>query len=633
MSAFSTLPQSKDQQDFYEERRLTGRIRVVQSMFVAVLIVYVMAFWYLQIVKADYYLKLSDNNRLRRETLQPMRGVITDRERRVLASNRIAFNIQLDREAVPDMAAFLPEMSAILTTDEETLRNRLSRYRRRPAFIPVVLKEDVDLAEAAYIESRRLELPMLSVDLEARRFYQHGSLAAHVLGHVGEATDAQIGSREKGEIEMGEIIGQMGLERSFDDALRGRSGWKQVVVNNLGRTIQDVDVGRRPTPGHAIRLTIDMDLQRVLEEAFGDEAGSAVFLDPHSGEVLAMASRPSFDPNVFAGRFSQDTWNALMTDRRHPLQDRASLSKFAPGSIFKIVMTVAALEDGFAGPGRVENCTGSWRLGRKSLRCWAINKGGHGLTNLRDAIVHSCNVYFYKLGYEMGIERIARWARAFGFGSRTGIDLPHEEVGTVPDPQWKARAYPSDPTWHPGETTSVSIGQGALEVTPLQMAVFSAAIGNGGTLYRPHIVLSRETQEGVDELVQDDYVAGRVELRPRTLRIIRDAMWGVVNEDGTGGRARLAGRDVCAKTGTAQVARASRDIDADEMRKNLRSHAWFIGFAPRDDPKIAWAVFVQNGGHGGTIAAPIARAVLERFFEKQDLRSEGEAVASASAIR
>ncbi|MCZ6696868.1 MAG: penicillin-binding protein 2 [Acidobacteria bacterium] len=633
MSAFSVLPPSKDRQDFYEERRLTRRIRVVQALFVAVLILYVMAFWYLQVVKADHYLKLSDNNRLRRVTLRPMRGVISDRERRLLASNRIAFNIRLDREAVPDMKAFLPEMSGILMTSEETLRNRLSRYRSRPAFIPVVLKEDVDLAEAAYIESRRLELPMLSVDLEARRFYQHGPLAAHILGHVGEASDEQIGSRGAGEIEMGEIIGQMGLERSNDDALRGRRGWKQVVVNSLGRTIQEVDVGRRPTPGHAIRLTIDMDLQRVLEEAFGDEAGSGVFLDPQSGEVLAMASMPGFDPNVFAGRFSQDTWNALMTDRRHPLQNRASVSKFAPGSIFKIVMAIAALEDGFAGPDRVENCTGSWRFGRKSLRCWTINRGGHGSINLREAIVHSCNIYFYKLGHEMGIERIARWARAFGFGSRTGIDLPHEEAGNVPDPEWEGRAVPSDPTWHPGETVSVSIGQGALEVTPLQMAVFAAAISNGGILYRPHIVLAREVQEGVEERVQDNYLAGRVELRPRTLQLIKNAMWGVVNADGTGSRARLNGRDVCGKTGTAQVARAARDIDADKMRKNLRSHAWFIGFAPRDDPKIAWAVFVQNGGHGGTIAAPIARAVLERFFEKLDVKSGGEAIARASALR
>ncbi len=633
MSAFSSIPPSKDRQDFYEERRLNTRIRVVQGLFAVVLVLYVMAFWYLQVVKADYYLRLSDNNRLRRVTLRPMRGQITERDRRVLASNRIAFNIRLDREAVPDMEAFLPDLSRILETREETLRERLARYKKRPAFLPVVLKEDVDLAEAAYIESRRLELPMLSVEVEARRLYQNGTLAAHLLGHVGEATDEQIRGAENGEIDMGEIIGQIGIERTYDAVLRGRKGFKQVVVNSLGREIREVGVGRRPAPGHALRLTIDMDLQRTLEKAFGQEAGSAVFLDPESGEVLAMASRPAFDPNVFASRFSQETWEGLVADPRHPLQDRASVSKFAPGSVFKIIMAIAALEDGLAGPFRSETCTGAWRLGNKQFRCWSLSKGGHGTVDMRDAIIHSCNVYFYRLGHEMGIERIARWARAFGFGRPTGIDLPHEEAGTIPDTAWKARVYPSDPIWHPGETIAVSIGGGPLEVTPLQMAVFAAAIGNGGTLYRPHLVLARETREGVEEPVEADYQAGRVEIAPRTLRLVKDAMWGVVNEQGTGGRARIEGRDVCAKTGTAQLSRASRDIDADEMRKDLRDHAWFVGFAPRERPRIAWAVFVQNGGHGGTTAAPIARAVLERFFAKEDARAEEASLARASVSR
>jgi penicillin-binding protein 2 len=627
------IPPNKDLLDYNEDHRLTTRIRIVQALFAGVLILYIMAFWYLQVVKADYYLRLSDNNRLRTATLKPMRGIITGRERGLLASNRIAFNIQLDREAVTDLEAFLPELSRILATSEDTLRARLARYARRPAFIPVVLKEDVDLAEAAYIESRRLELPMLSVEVESRRNYQNGPLAAHILGHVGEATDDQIRSHPKGEYELGEIVGQTGLEHKYDALLRGRKGWKQVVVNSLGREIQEIDEGRRPAPGHALRLTIDLDLQHALEEALGDQSGSAVFLDPNSGEVLAIASHPTFDPNVFASRFSQDTWESLLGDPRHPLQDRASVSKFAPGSVFKIVLAVAALEDGIAGPKRTETCTGTWRLGRKQYRCWSIRKGGHGTIDLREAIVHSCNVYFYRLGHEMGVERIARWARAFGFGERTRIDLPHEEPGTVPDPDWKARAFKTDPVWHPGETISVSIGQGALEVTPVQMAVFASALANGGTLYRPHLVLARETQEGVEQRVVEEFVTGRVEMHPRTLRLVRQAMWGVVNDQGTGGRARIPGRDVCGKTGTAQVSRASRDIDADEMRKELRDHAWFVGFAPRDEPQIAWAVFVQNGGHGGTTAAPIARAVLERFFEKQSVESGGESLADASLSR
>ena len=617
-------------QDYYEARRLNARIHVIQVLFGAVLVLYLFAFWYLQVVKVDYYKRLSDNNRLRRVTLMPLRGVIADDEHRVLANNRIAFNIRLDREKVTDMKAFFPRLAEILGIPEKTLNERLARYRGRPAFEPVILKEDVDLAEAAYIESRRLELPMLSVEVESRRNYLYGPLAAHALGYVGEVSEDQIKNDPSGEFELGEIVGKAGVEKVYDEELKGVKGWKQVVVNSLGREIQEVEEGRKPNPGRAMRLSIDLDLQRALEEAYGDEAGSAVFLDPSSGAVMAMISRPAYDPNVFAHRFSQDTWGGLVNDPRHPLQDRVSLSKFAPGSVFKIVMSIAALEENVATPARGDHCTGSWRFGDKVFQCWAVRKGGHGYLTMREAIIQSCNIYFYHLGNDMGIDRISKWAHLLGFGEPTGLDLPHEEAGTVPDPEWKRRVMPRDPIWHPGETISVSIGQGAVEVTPIQMATFAAAIGNGGTLYRPHLLLSHEVREGVEEVERQDYVVRRVAMHPRTLEVIKDAMWGVVNEDGTGGRAKIAGRDICAKTGTAQVFRASREVDADKLPKEKRDHAWFVGFAPKDDPKIAWAVFVQNGGHGGTTAAPIAKAVLERFFQKLDARQGGQQVASVA---
>ncbi len=617
-------------QDYYEARRLNTRIHVIQVLFGAVLVLYLFAFWYLQVVKVDYYRRLSDNNRLRRVTIMPLRGVITDAEHRVLANNRVAFNVRLDREKVTDMKTFFPRLAGILEMPESTLRDRLARYRGRPIFEPVVLKEDVDLAEAAYIESRRLELSGLSVEVESRRNYLYGPLAAHALGYVGEVSEDQLKTEPSGEYELGEIVGKAGVERQYDEDLKGDKGWKQVVVNSLGREIQEIEAGRKPDPGRALRLSIDLDLQRALEEAYADEAGSAVFLDPGSGAIMAMISRPAYDPNVFAHRFAQDIWEGLLNDPRRPLQNRVSLSKFAPGSVFKIVMSIAALEEGIATSARGDNCTGSWRFGDKVYQCWAIRKGGHGYLTMREAIIQSCNIYFYHLGNDMGIDRISKWAHRFGFGEPTGVDLPHEESGTVPDPEWKKRTVLRDPIWHPGETISVSIGQGAIEVTPIQMAVFAAAIGNGGTLFRPHLLLSREVREGIEEDERQDYVIRRVEMHPRTLDVIRDAMWGVVNEDGTGGRARIAGRDICAKTGTAQVFRASRDIDADKLPKDKRDHAWFVGFAPKDNPRIAWAVFVQNGGHGGTTAAPIARAVLERFFQKLDSRQGVQQLASVA---
>jgi len=620
----------KGLQDYYEARRLNTRIHVIQVLFGAVLVLYLFAFWYLQIVKVDYYRRLSDNNRLRRVTIMPLRGVITDAEHRVLANNRVAFNVRLDREKVTDMKTFFPRLAGILEMPESTLRDRIARYRGRPVFEPVVLKEDVDLAEAAYIESRRLELRGLSVEVESRRNYLYGPLAAHALGYVGEVSEDQIKTDPSGEYELGEIVGKDGVERQYDEDLKGDKGWKQVVVNSLGREIQEIEAGRKPDPGRALRLSLDLDLQRALEAAYADEAGSAVFLDPASGAILAIISRPAYDPNVFAHRFSQDIWGGLVNDPRRPLQNRVSMSKFAPGSVFKIVMSIAALEDGIATPARGDHCTGTWRFGEKVYQCWAVRKGGHGYLTMREAIIQSCNIYFYHLGNDMGIDRISKWAHRFGFGEPTGVDLPHEESGTVPDPDWKRRTVLRDPIWHPGETISVSIGQGAIEVTPIQMAMFAAAIGNGGTLYRPHLLLSREVREGIEEDERQDYVIRRVELRPRTLEVIRDAMWGVVNEDGTGGRAKIAGRDICAKTGTAQVFRASRDIDADKLPKDKRDHAWFVGFAPKDNPRIAWAVFVQNGGHGGTTAAPIARAVLERFFQKLDSRQGVQQLASVA---
>lgn len=623
----------RDQRDYLEERRLSARITVIQVLFGAVLSVYLMTFWYLQVVRADYYRRLSDSNHIRRVTLLPQRGLITDSDERPLVANRVSFNIRLDREKVEDLEALLPRLAAILDMSPATLKDRLAKARGRPRFEPVVLKEDVDLKEVAYIESRRLELPMLSVEIESRRAYPYGPLAAHVLGYVGEASEEQVRQNAEETFDLGDIVGKAGLERQYESILHGGKGWKEVVVNSHGREMQEVGESRSPTPGRALRLTLDLDLQQTLEQAYGDERGSAVFLDAKTGAVLAMISRPAYDPNVFAHRFSQDVWQSLAGDPHHPLQDRGSLSKFAPGSVFKVAMAIGALEEGVAKPDRLEHCSGSYRFGDRVFQCEGIRRGGHGWMDMRNAIIESCNVYFYHIGNDMGIERISKWAHLLGFGEATGIDLPHEEGGTVPDAAWKARAVPRDPVWHPGETISVSIGQGALEVTPLQMAVFAATVGTGGTVFRPHLVQARETREGVEEGTEGDNVARRVPLHDETIRVVKDAMWGVVNESGTGTRARLEGHDVCGKTGTAQVFKASRDIDADKLPKDKRDHAWFVGFAPKDDPQIAFAVFVQNGGHGGTVSAPIAKAVLERYFQRQEKLREGLRVASASPSR
>lgn len=617
---------SKDFKDYYEERRLQRRISFIFVLLAGLFLSYLFNLWYLQVVNGDNYRRLADNNRLRQVVENPLRGLILDRDGRPIVRNRIAFNVLLDREKIGRLDGTVQSLSKILNLPEGTVRERIERYRNRPTFEPVIVKEDVDLAEAAYLESRRLELPEVSVAIEPKRSYEDHDLAAHALGYVGEISETQLGKPRFAGYQLGDVVGKAGLESYYDNDLAGEKGWKQVIVNSLGREIRSLPVGKRPLPGNALRLTLDLDLQEALEAAFADKMGSAVFLDPDTGEILAIISKPSFDPNVFARRFSVEEWKELINSETHPLQNRAIQSKFAPGSVFKIVMAIAALESGKATPSRTDFCPGYTVIyGRKFL---CHQEGGHGTVAMLEAIKKSCNVYFYHLGKDMGIQIISEWAHKLGFGQPTGIDLAHEEGGTVPDDAWKRRTR--NEQWYPGETISVSIGQGALEVTPIQMAVFASVIGNGGTFYRPHLLISREVRGGVEEATKPPEVLGKVNLKPSTLQVVKEAMWEVVNQGGTGTKAAIPGKDVCGKTGTAQVVKASAGVKSEKLAEAIRDNAWFVGFAPRDHPRIAFAVFVERGGHGGEAAAPIAQTVMLKFFEKQERALEGSQLARAA---
>jgi penicillin-binding protein 2 len=617
---------SKDFKDYYEERRLQRRIGFIFVLLAGLFLAYLFNLWYLQVVNGENYRRLADNNRLRQVVENPLRGVLLDREGRPIVRNRIAFNVLLDREKIQHPDETIRSLALILNLPEQTVRERIDRYRNRPIFEPVIVKEDVDLAEAAYLESRRLELPEVSVAIEPKRSYEDGDLAAHALGYVGEISESQLGKARYAGYQLGDVIGKAGLESFYDQQLAGEKGWKQVIVNSLGREMRELPVGKRPVAGNALRLTLDLDLQEELESAFEDKMGSAVFLDPDSGEVLAIVSKPSFDPNIFARRFSAEEWKTLMNSETHPLQNRAIQSKFAPGSVFKIVMAIAALESGKASPARTDFCPGYTVIYGRRFLCH--QEGGHGTVAMVEAIKKSCNVYFYHLGKDLGIELISQWAHRLGFGQPTGVDLMHEEGGTVPDDAWKRRTR-NEP-WYPGETISVSIGQGALEVTPIQMASFASMIGNGGTFYRPHLLRSREIRGGVEEGIRPPEIVGNAALKPSTLQVIKQAMWEVVNQGGTGTRAAIPDKDVCGKTGTAQVVKASAGVKSEKLAESIRDNAWFVGFAPREHPRIAFAVFVERGGHGGESAAPIAQRVMLKFFEKLDHPPEARTVARAS---
>jgi penicillin-binding protein 2 len=583
--------------EYQSEKRLGRRIHLFEALLAILLLSYLLVFWHLQVTQADGYRVLAENNRLRRIPVPPNRGAIFDRNGRVLASTRPALNLIVSREALTDRKAQLSRLEAVLGLDPDSLFQRLDAMKGRPAFEPLVVREDASLSELARVESRREWFPSVEVEEASLRDYPDGPSVAHAVGYVGQVSPRELERLADRAVERGDIVGKAGVEASYDDLLRGRRGWKFVTVNNLGRPLGDSRTGREPLDGRRLDLTLDAKLQDALVGALGEETGAGVFLDARNGEVLALASTPAFDPNVFAGRVAPDDWRAMTEDPRRPLHDRSIGSFYAPGSTFKILMSVVGLETGVITPETVIHCGGSANHYGRTFLCW--KKGGHGAVRLHEALVHSCNVYYYEVGRRAGIEAIEKYGSMFHLGRLTGIDLPGERAGILPSDAWKRKAR-GEP-WYPGDTISVSIGQGLLAVTPVQMASLVAAVANGGVVVTPHLVRGAETP------------TERLQVRPETLAVIRGALADVVST-GTGRRASLGPVPVAGKTGTAQVFKKSAGVDADKLPKDERDHAWFVGYAPADDPEIAFAVVVEHGGHGGTTAAPVVRQVLEVYF-------------------
>ena len=584
--------------EYQSEQRLGTRAALLHAVIVIVLAGFLGVFWYLQIVKGDEFALLAENNRLRRIALPPTRGVVLDRRDEVLASTRPALNLVLVREGLTDAEGQLKRLERLLGIPYDGLNARLQAMRRRPTFEPLVIKEDVQLADIAKVEARREWFPSVEVEQTALRDYPDGPAVAHAVGYVGEVNESQLAKIADGSIQQGDIVGKTGVEREYDEVLRGRRGWKLQTVNSLGRPLGSSQPGRDPVDGHPLRLTIDKRLQRRLVESLADEVGSGIFMNPNTGEVLALASTPGYDPNVFTAPVSRTTWTALISDSRHPLNDRAISSFYGPGSTFKVLMSIVGLETGAITPQTTVFCPGSVVIYNRQFMCW--KKGGHGTVDVHRALVQSCNVFYYLLGKKVGIDAISKYAKMFGIGELSGIDIPGESRGNPPSAEWKQRIHKEH--WYPGDTISVSIGQGLLAVTPVQMATMISAVANGGTLVRPHLARDARLE------------SAKLPVSSATLALIRDALADVV-EEGTATRAQLGPIRVAGKTGTAQVFKKSVGVDADKQAKDERDHAWFIGYAPAENPEIAFAIVIEHGGHGGTTAAPVARKVLEVFFE------------------
>lgn len=591
------------------------RFQVVVALVVAAFIILALRLWYLQLIRGEYYRTLSENNRVRVENIPPPRGTIFDRHGTVLVDIRPGFNLAIIPEDVEDMDETLAQLSQVLGYDQSILEERVEMSQSEPPFRPIILVRDMSRDQLAAAESSRFYLPGVVVQIEPRRSYEWPGFAAHILGYVGEIDERQLKDSRYVGYRQGDYLGKSGVEQQWERVLNGQRGGRQVEVDSAGRQLR---VLREVAafPGQNLVLTLDANLQRRAEVALSGKAGAIVALDPNNGDILAMASSPAFDQNRFIRGLSTKEWQSLIDDPLHPLENKAMQGTYPPGSTFKPVVITAALEEGVAEPGTAMVCQGRIPFGNRFYRCW--EKRGHGRLDLYQALVRSCDVYHYQLGLKLGVDRMAEYARRLGYGSRTLIGLSNESRGLVPSSQWKLKRFGIP--WQKGEDLSISIGQGFLLVTPLQQAVAYATLANGGKVVQPRIVQRVESPEGtvLDEVPPQ--VTGEAQLKPTTLEFMRRALTGVVQDPGgTGKAARLPGIMVGGKTGTAQVVRMADDEphnrDINKIPYQFRDHAWFVCFAPAEAPRIVVAVLVEHGGHGGSAAAPLARQVMEEFFQ------------------
>lgn len=571
--------------------------------------------WYLQLLQGEHFRSLSENNRIRLVDVPPSRGLIYDCKGRLLAENRPAFALAVVPEDVADWDELGTRLEKLVGITPEELAKAREVAAQQPPFKPVRLRSHLDREQLAVLETFRYELPGIKVLVEYRRAYLNAKETSHVIGYLGEINQQELAEAPRALYRIGDYVGRYGLEKSRERVLHGRRGARQVEVDAMGRELKLLDEVD-PVPGHNLTLTIDLKLQKAAAAALGDEVGAVVALDPRNGQVYCLYSAPSFDQNYFITGMSNRLWEILANDPYHPLKNRAISGLYPPGSTYKIITAAAGLSEGVVTPQTTILCPGEIAFGRRTYKCWALKKGGHGNVSLHRAIRESCDVYFYRVGLRLGVDRLAKYARAFGLGSLTGVPLPSESAGLVPDSEWKKRRF-GEP-WQDGETLSLAIGQGFNLTTPIQLARMVAVVANRGRLVTPTLVKAVSAADGSDPVPEPPAVSTRVPVSPQNLELVHQGLVAVVNEPGgTASVARLPGILVAGKTGSAQVV-GLKHAKAFGREENLpwkyRDHALFVCYAPADNPTIAMAVVVEHGLHGGSAAAPVARKVLEAYF-------------------
>jgi penicillin-binding protein 2 len=605
----------------YGDRRLLqGRLAVLRVGAIVGVGLLAVVFWVLQVVEHQRYQDIADNQHVRTIALRAPRGVLFDRNGKILVENSYTFTIAVVRELSPNadhnVDQTINRLAAVTGIDATRAIDEVKRHKREALFRPVPIIEHATMAQVSAVLARKLEMPEVIVQQEPTRTYPLGGVGAHLFGYVGEIQDAQLDKPDFVGVPSGSVVGQSGLERTYNNLLMGTDGRREVAVNSSGREIAEMGEDN-PIDGNRLQLTVDIDLQKALEEAFKSRefAGGAMMIDPRNGEVLAMTSQPEFDPNDFANGVDRSKWSSLMNDPLKPLQDRLLQGRFSPGSTFKIVMALAALDQGIITPDFKVYCPGSITIYTHVFHC--DKKEGHGTLDLRHALEQSCDVYFYQLASMMKIDTIHDYAAKLGLVGRTGIDLPNEIESIIPSTEWKLKA--KGEKWYGGDTISVGIGQGYVTVTPISLAVMISAVANGGQIITPHVV--RAVDEGQGWSVTQARPPRPVfPMRPEVIEPVRDGLWMAVNGAGTGVAAKVAGQDVVGKTGTAQVISTEGAKALKGSGVNVNDNSWFIFYAPRDNPEIAGVVFAEHAGWGATGAAPIARYALETYFAKKEGR-------------
>ncbi|MBW2689139.1 MAG: penicillin-binding protein 2 [Deltaproteobacteria bacterium] len=610
---------------------LRRRFIISSLIIVGVFCVLALRLWYLQILEVDHYRDLSERNRIRYVAIQAPRGAIFDRHGTLLVDNRPAFTVSALRQGIDDRKQLFHSLGELLDVDEEQLEERWQAGQGLPRYRPLPLLDDVGRQAMEKVQENSVDLPGILVEVKPFRDYPYGEMAAHLFGYLGEVTEEELGKSEFAGYRSGEMVGKTALENMFEDRLRGTAGQKRIEVNVRGRELRQVTT-RAPLPGQRLYLTIDTTLQQAAEKALADRAGAIVALDVNNGEILAFVSRPTFDPAWFARGITGEEWRSLVDNSQHPMTNKVLRGQYPPGSTFKMVVALAALEAGTATPSTRVQCNGSMRLGRSyEYRCW--KRGGHGSVDLHKAIKESCDVWFYHVGLEAGIDRIASAAQRLGLGQKLGFPFGGERSGLIPNRAWKKKRFGT--SWYDGETVISSIGQGFVLTTPLQLATMAATLANGGTVWRPQIVQKIVNLEGGTEWLLKPEKISETVWPAESLKAVKSAMESVVNDiGGTAWRSRLKKVRFAGKTGTAQVIKRKSDEEekrdkGKEIPYQYRDHALFVSYAPVENPQIAVAVVVEHGGHGSSAAAPVAKAMYEAYFpDKTDDKDVAQQVTS-----